>query len=496
MTYAELADILKSSSPSNLDHWIESYEQELADFFYQQNGSDFINNQFDIFYFQDFAACEALQSYQETKKLSDNFAYLLSLIGFAAEKMAEMGMDAVLINLVPFYPNGAGKFRLKALELFALVEDVRIDYIERFEKILNNLNSSWKYDYNTNTRLVVDVLVYFFEKGKNDLLRFGFADIFEQFKELFLNVNYKKKYPFLSHQILEDILCGHNPYALEIVGVAPRRLTPSARVYDVFSSINKEVFNHHGTDRSRDMFLGYDLDEVLNPILDRGKADFTVGYKSLDAQEKVLLYCYFNMKKHFFTSYAVFEKLQGSLMPFFKDQSYSPVFFDLGCGPMTSGLALGDLVCEILRRPIAIKYIGVDISDAMLARAKSIATCAVFEDSDSFEFVNNWNDISLGWLNSNISPKTPIIFNASYLFASSSLNEVDLATYIGKVANIFPNTYFVFQNPNRADRNVKYATFKKQLTHEILESNVEKVSYKAASKDSHEDVLYEILKVK
>ena len=73
-----------------------------------------------------------------------------------------------------------------------------------------------------------------------------------------------------------------------------------------------------------------------------------------------------------------------------------------------------------------------------------------------------------------------------------------LASFVNKITSHLNNkAYFVFQNPDRADRNEKYKKFKKDVPHEIEASDTQRIYYKNNSNStfepSNEVVNYEIL---
>jgi hypothetical protein len=91
-----------------------------------------------------------------------------------------------------------------------------------------------------------------------------------------------------------------------------------------------------------------------------------------------------------------------------------------------------------------------------------------------------------------------VIFNASYLFASNSLNEKSLASFVNKITSrLQKKSYFLFQNPDRADRNEKYKRFKNEVAHKIEASDTQRIYYKnnanSTFEPSGEVVNYEIL---
>ena len=208
------------------------------------------------------------------------------------------------------------------------------------------------------------------------------------------------------------------------------------------------------------------------------------------------------MRKHFFTSSFVFEKIYDSLRPVFNDPEKTVVFIDIGCGPLTSGLALADLHAEKTGEKLTINYIGIDISQAMLNKAAQFLKHNIFSEESQSAFYLNWNGIPKATLKKFVGLNNPIVINASYLFASTSLEETELAAFVKDLVIKYHTSdiYFTYQNPNRSDRNQKYLNFKGELIYQAYETNVERVYYKnnpsSYSDPSAEDVYFEILDLK
>jgi DNA replication ATP-dependent helicase Dna2 len=237
---------------------------------------------------------------------------------------------------------------------------------------------------------------------------------------------------------------------------------------------------------------------VLNDILNRGKTKFDEPYESLSLDEKVLLYCYFNMKKHFFTSVAVFQKLWKSLSQILTNKAYSITFIDLGCGPLTSGLALAEIYLNETKAALCFNYIGIDISEAMIRKAKEFAESDLFDTKSIFQFYPSWNDIPTSTLDNLAGKNNPFFLNASYLFANLSEDDVDdLVRFAQRLITNYKNVHFVFQNPDRVDRNTNWERFKNQLRFKEIDKKVEQIIYKtsksALREPGSEDVYYEIL---
>jgi predicted TPR repeat methyltransferase len=204
------------------------------------------------------------------------------------------------------------------------------------------------------------------------------------------------------------------------------------------------------------------------------------------------------MRKHFFTTYAIYEKIFTTLNSNAFKNSKELVFIDFGCGSLTSGLALASLYYDNKNEPISMRYIGIDIAESMLEKAKEFAESELFSSNSKLSFYNNWDLVSDSTVAEITQNNSFVIFNASYLFASSSLDERSLASFVNKITSHLNNkAYFVFQNPDRGDRNEKYKKFKKDVSHEIEASDTQRIYYKNNSNStfepSNEVVNYEIL---
>lgn len=497
MDLAVITDALKNHpDPSDFDIWISENERELSNYFYGLSGESLNALSFDQFYYRVIAASKVYNLYIDAAYTSAEFDFFIGLVSIAAEKLAAIGIDSLAQTIIADMPDSASKHRLIALNEFSLVDDVRVDYIHKLPVVLQHLKHSLTLFEDDGIRKVVDVLSYYFSKAKKKLEEKGLNGVFEHVKQRFSDEELRQEYEFLNHQILIDLLEDKDPFALYPVLIERERLEPSDEIRALFKIINSQYFTHPRVFHDQNSLWGYSKIHVLHVVLDRGKCDFSIEYGDITAEDKVLLYCFYNMKKHFFTSYAVFQTVVESLTHFFEINEYKPVFIDLGCGPMTSGIAIADLINTKTGQPIDFSYIGVDIAPAMLAKCKEFKELPIFSKNCNFNFVLNWNDIDQSLLSELAGKNNPIIFNASYLFASKSIDAKELADYVNAVAEIYSNVYFLFQNPDRTDRNEKYDIFKTYVKHEMLISNVEDIRYKAAtSTEGNEEVLYEILKL-
>lgn len=104
--------------------------------------------------------------------------------------------------------------------------------------------------------------------------------------------------------------------------------------------------------------FGYSTHEIFNQIIGGGQADFDEPYKNLSPQERAILYAYFNVPGHLTELDHAFPKLFGHHSPPVK-----PTVIDLGCGPITAGLAFASAVGP----ECCFRYVGLDRSASMQA---------------------------------------------------------------------------------------------------------------------------------
>jgi len=143
-----------------------------------------------------------------------------------------------------------------------------------------------------------------------------------------------------------------------------------------------------------------------------GQADFDRPHGNLSASDRVLLYAYWNQKRHV-------EELSEAFRQIFMDgwPDQPLIVIDLGCGPFTGGLALAGQ----LPPNSTFDYIGIDHSHAMRRLGERFAHEADAMD-DLPKIDHQWSssitDIEWqtppGW--------RPVLVVVSFLLASPSLD--------------------------------------------------------------------------
>jgi SAM-dependent methyltransferase len=430
---------------------------------------------------------------------------LLLLFATAFEHSGGWGNIGTMLS---YLPDSSIKKRLTAGKRFRRISNAITGYTAVFEPVMQQLKGATHEGEIDYSMPVIQVVLDYLHTASGQLAT-NYPDALAEFQALFLSDESQKRFPFLAHPIVLHAVNNPSfetvPLSVEngVLVTAEHPLLPTAQILATFDEhITQPIDNDQRTRYERP--LGYHKDVIRNRILEYGRADFREPCRIVSPEaspaDRVLLYCYSNLRKHFFTTRYVLGKIIRSLSKQLQPGA-RPVFVDLGCGPLTAGLALADLHQEEFGSPLITHYVGIDIAPAMLDKAREFSRSPVFAPESTFSFFTNWHH-SLDLLSDDLVQLTnPIILSASYLFASNSLEVESLALFVAELQRRCPRApiYFVFQNPNRDDRNVNYTNWKKLLSGiELLESGATKVFYRTkpwATKwePSSEEVYYELL---
>ncbi len=240
----------------------------------------------------------------------------------------------------------------------------------------------------------------------------------------------------------------------------------------------EDLFNKHVTlpvlddvDSDWNRKFGYTINVIRDEIIQKGLADFREGYSSkgnrtLTADEKVLLYCFVNMKQHYFEAISTFRAYEKRLKPLF-ELGQKTIVFDLGCGPGTAGLALAE--CFVGVKP-KLQYIGVDLAPAMRQMARSMLNDAIenslFATGSNTAFRSTWNAVND--LATKITVSCSVLINASYLFASDSLDVDHVSDFVRalkKQARV-KTLLLTYANSTDSRAGKKFTEFKQKLENE------------------------------
>jgi len=147
------------------------------------------------------------------------------------------------------------------------------------------------------------------------------------------------------------------------------------------------------------------------------------------------------MQMHIVSRFHVFNSPDSLLKDYVLDPSKNIVFIDLGCGPLTSGVALAWYYRFLdPNKQLDFHYIGIDNCEAMIRKAREIRLrpgwidCSFdfFKSYKSHDYILELIDI---YLSSGQYKEYLIVLNYSYLFASSTLDVSKLALLVEKILN-------------------------------------------------------------
>ena len=160
-----------------------------------------------------------------------------------------------------------------------------------------------------------------------------------------------------------------------------------------------------------DTVLGVDRRVAAREVIGGGQAEFDEPWNGLSADDRVLLYAYFNQLGHL-------EELFDALRMLFPDAppEEAPIVVDLGCGPFTGGLA----IAGAFGREVRVDYIGVDRSHAMREFGERLAS-VVADLEETPQIDRHWSENipSVQWYSAPGWRRVFVI--VSYLLASPTL---------------------------------------------------------------------------
>jgi len=504
MTLLELTDILAATnSLADLDAFVAANGSQITVTIL--NASIATSEGLQLFdnTYAAFNNSKAGFEFLEEEKESIGASSLLNLFALVYERESHPNVKAIAAYIKDY----SLQKRLAALAvIYTESEFSRNGYSENFPKVVQLLSDA-QYDprdaSSDYTGYVLRILHLFKEKGEIFLNKWT-AEL-SHFLSLFKDEKNIKRWP---------LLIEYNEPVVSISSVIPGFDASKAVSFplipsDTFDNLYKEVVSDPLREDERTTFgslstpLGYDANYCREHIIEYGTADFRQPCNTekgvLSPAERVLIYCHFNLRKHYFSSYYIYSAYLDSISPLLLHNEQKLIFLDLGCGPLTSGLAIADLFLHRYGKLIPMNYVGVDIAPAMLEKANEFSDKGVtLFGNCEFDFLLNFSAALALLTDKLVKNGSPIIINASYLFASSSLNITDLAAFISQLHANCPQSpiHVIFQNPNTESKNKKYKDWKSQLPDlKVVYNDVITIEYrnKPFDKSVPERIYYELL---
>jgi hypothetical protein len=284
-------------------------------------------------------------------------------------------------------------------------------------------------------------------------------------------------------------------YIVELHEAIDKIFTPSVFTEKLFADKFINYIRLHHSTVWNTKLLGYDNFTIRSEIINFGQANFDKSYNELLPSDVVKLYCYFNMRKHYYSSLYLFERC--SWIQNLINQKGCLKFIDLGCGPATSGVAMTDYLLSSSSSKQNFDYIGIDCYKSMISAALDMMDNPVYNKCTIKSFKQRLADLEeADFINVN-----SILINTCYLFSSPSLNVISLASEINGILSSYNQVprFLLFQNTTDESKNINYTLFKSKLIHyEILLSDKVTIKYNnqrnSFYQPVHESVYFEVLK--
>lgn len=238
-------------------------------------------------------------------------------------------------------------------------------------------------------------------------------------------------------------------------------------------------------------FIGRTKDFIRNNVIGLGQADFTTSYENITPDQKVTLYCFFNMRKHLMSQFHIFnllhhcEQTQHFMSEnFYRVQTNNITFLDIGCGPLTAGWAYSEFLRQkVTNHNLQFDYVGIDIAQSMIDRATEFSNAQIFNTRCSFDFCRLWTDDQPYQILSDEIGS--MLINFSYLFANLNQDQaLSLANFVNELNQYYPHAkmIMIYQNPPLDRYHRTYNVFKRHLNNiETLGTGNNVVNYYSRS---------------
>lgn len=260
--------------------------------------------------------------------------------------------------------------------------------------------------------------------------------------------------------------------------------------------------------------LGLNTDFTRNNLVRYGTADFDAqidfNYEQnvafLDNQslldyytpkENVLLYCYWNMRKHFVSIQHIFLHNKAFFLSRFEHTKGRVMFVDFGCGPLTASLAFNNVFkAEVSRK---VHYLGVDVSKAMLNKAQEFSESGAFKAMDTFDLCEGLEKNNPAYYKDEFTLPHTVVLTCANSLSNLDLDDVNgLADFLNDFMSQYPlnNYILVYQNPVNRDQNLRKLLAKTPKLNKVFIAREETVSYDSPDQDwyaTNEHFSYELI---
>jgi DNA replication ATP-dependent helicase Dna2 len=315
---------------------------------------------------------------------------------------------------------------------------------------------------------------------------------------------------------LSDILEGLPIYFPD--GTTTTKETELSMISEPFKSVFEtkvvtEVKNHRRTKWPNEI-LGLNTDFTRNNLIRYGTADFDtqidfnyeqnikfLGNQSLldyyTPKENVLLYCYWNMRKQFVSVQHIFLDNKAFFLSRFEHTEGRIMFIDFGCGPLTASLAFNNVFkAEVSRK---VHYLGVDISKAMLNKAREFSDSGAFKVIDSFDLCEGLEKNNPAYYKDEFTLPHTVVLTCANSLSNLNLDDINgLADFLNNFMSqyLLNNYILVYQNPVNRDQNLRKLLAKTPRLNKVFIAREASASYYSPDQDwyaTNEHFSYELI---
>lgn len=197
--------------------------------------------------------------------------------------------------------------------------------------------------------------------------------------------------------------------------------------------------------------LGVHVDTAVREVVGGGQADFDAPWEALSADDRVLLYAYYNQLGHLEELTEAFRRIFANGHP-----EAEPIVVDLGCGPFTGGLA----ITGVLGSESGFDYIGVDRSQTMRRFGEKLASAAE-RLGEVTQIRRHWSSgiPEVRWTPA--QSWRPVIVIVSYLLASPTLDVIRLVAELEDLLDQLGrgSVTILYTNSPKAGANRSFSPF-------------------------------------
>src|SRR5690606_3110574 len=135
--------------------------------------------------------------------------------------------------------------------------------------------------------------------------------------------------------------------------------------------------------------------------------------QSFSKEDKVTLSWFYNMRKHYYSDVSIFDSYKEIYNIELQQITGRTTFFEFDYGPLTTVIAFNQTFKH--NNEFSMKYVGIDISNAMLNKATEFSKSILFKKNTEFMFLNSLKRLEENTLEEWFRVSNLVVLNFSYL---------------------------------------------------------------------------------